>query len=692
MSNYSATASASHRPLPSIFELAAQYQAKRNPTLPAQVPSVQRTSGTSSVSLRRVSLLPAPTDVLTTAAANEVLPWDSDGWLASWMVALQGKDHGALLSLGNQAKQAMEDAEARSDITTKRSIASAAAKARQAQLAADEQPAQCSAPESPVPNKLIQFGPGASVSDSASSQAAEEDFARQALIDSATPKVESGPTGSSSRSGARKGQREFVKALLAAEAAKCIDGIPKGISRESRETLKNISEDFVLYAPSGNPYHVAEGIELTPRGFKDFCQQEYGYVVGTDLNGTEVRAPSGAIWLSWADRDRRSVLDITMEPTHLSAEQDAEEHPTVLNRWHILSQGIVDPDMSATRVSILPLENHLLFLSDHDQIPVDYALNMLAQLYKTPGIKIPAAQLLYSQFGRVGKNLYFRAVRNTFGGRPLVGEGSGNKMLTANFDDGISDKWIINLNELQLSGKGSREAYDNFKTMISEEYGSFEGKGDKRTDRKNVAHYIITTNHADALPLMENDGRICVMRCTSPPLDSDYYKGFKEWVDGPGPALMAGAFENWKFPKDWDPYAPVPQTEAGKAMQHAAKGDLYGLVYELIEDQRAPFNVCFGAIEHLCCQMKTLHADSLGRTEVNKRTLGGVLIAICGAPVQCWVKTKDGKSVRQRLSFWRDAEQWKAATPEQRAHHLNYPDAPRVFPVQQPKTEISENE
>lgn len=517
------------------------------------------------------------------------------------------------------------------------------------------------------------------------------------------PKPEAEP-----RSEAKKRRRSQVKVLLDAEAERRIEGKPKSISPESQQTLRYISEDFVLDAVSGNPLRISSGLVLSRIGFRDLCQQEYGFVVGLGEGNVEVRANSGDVWLAWSDWHRRSIEQVVMEPNALTAEQDAELRPLVLNRWHTLKEAFAAPCLTATRADIKPVENFLLKLSDGDQLAVCYVLNVLAQIWLTPGIKIPTAFLLITPFGRIGKNLFFRLVRNIFGGPALCGEGAGNKLLTSNFDDGVADKLFRGLNEVRLVGKGSQEAYDNLKTLISESEGSFEGKGTKRVDAKNVAYFIMNSNHDDALPIMEDEGRICVLRSTArraqtpegEAAESAYYKTLVDWIDGPGPALMAGAFTNWEFPKDWDPYAPVPQTAASRAMQKAAQGDLYNNMLELVEAGAEPFDRDILMVADVTAVLLRLYAELWGRDcKINTTTVGAVLKRIFDEPVAMKVEGLHGKALKKgekspvmRVYVQRHLEQWKAATPKQRGDYLN--TGVRLFAVQPdcPKTGVSDHD
>jgi hypothetical protein len=76
------------------------------------------------------------------------------------------------------------------------------------------------------------------------------------------------------------------------------------------------------------------------------------------------------------------------------------------------------------------------------------------------------------------------------------------------------------INEMARSEKA--DGYEHFKSQVSGEFIQFEGKGRASKEIRNIAHFIITTNHEDALPLMEKDGRIAVLRCLSDRREDSY--------------------------------------------------------------------------------------------------------------------------------------------------------------------------
>ena len=426
------------------------------------------------------------------------------------------------------------------------------------------------------------------------------------------------------------------------------------IDTESREILRYISQDFVMLTSGSREmaYHIDSGDLIGQKGFVKYCAKHYGDLVITLDDGKEERASAGAIWWSWDDPMQRVARRLVMEPTSKS---EAEDNPEVFNLWHVRKKTMVPPKLDATIDDIAPLLDHLMYISDGDQTVVMFFLNWLATLYKTPEVKIPSGILMYSKFGGVGKSMLFKLLAKVFG-PCMVGSCSG-RALTKPFDDVTEHKRLLMINEMARSEKA--DGYENFKNMISEEQVSFEGKGRAAKDIKNITHYIVTTNNLGALPLMQGDRRIAVFMCNTERRPDAYYEALHRWLDGPGPALVAGVLANWQFPANWNPHAPVPQTEAAKAMQKEARGNLTVLIEELIQEGRPPFDRDFGRVMDLNVQLNTLYANSLLRgISMNNRTLPQSLEIIGAKQRVIHHANAEGKAVTSRVWIWRDLHKW----------------------------------
>jgi hypothetical protein len=648
MSNYSSTASASHR----LFDLAAKHLSGNNckPDTGSAAATVQP-SGTPKI-----------TSSLSASAANELLYWDGTEFITEWKAATAEKDESRIEVLKARAAQAEKLAGAADNGHLFRAVH---ARATEATQDVDEEATRRRIQQPLVPDIEVPFG-------------------RSTAALPLTP-------GSTTRQTASP--KEFKA------PAPTAGGI--NIDRESREILKYISEDFVMLASGSKlvAYHIASGDELGKEGFIQFCDKHYHEVLvimPPDKEGKPVdpkRVSAGEIWWSWKNELRRVVRRIVMEPT---SKPEGDDNPEVFNRWHMLKQTMAECDPKATAADIAILTNHLMYLSDGDVAGVTFFLCWLAQLYQKPEIKMPTAVLLYSKNGRVGKNLMQRLLTRVFG-QPLVA-GCTGKMLQKNFDDAIEHKRLVFINEMARSEKA--DGYEHFKSQVSEEFIQFEGKGRASKEIRNIAHFIITTNHEDALPLMEKDGRIAVLRCLAERQPDAYYDELVAWIDGPGAGVLANALATWEFPNGWNPHAPVPQTDAARAMQRAAQGDLYNNIAELIEGGVEPFDKDIIVVADVTAILQTKY-EKLWAGRINTTSVGVVLKRMFGEPVPMRIEGLHGKALKKgetppviRVYPQRHVEQWKTATPKQRGDHLN--TGVRLFAVQAPddypKTEVSDHE
>lgn len=423
------------------------------------------------------------------------------------------------------------------------------------------------------------------------------------------------------------------------------------IQPASLPTLYQISADFVMLAGAeARAYHIASGDKMGKEAFTQYCSKHYGDIALTNADGNLVTKDSGAIWWDWKDASKRVVRQIVMEPTSEPENLFSDVH----NRWYVLKQEMAEADPGAQLTEIEILINHLMYISDGDVIGVAYFLNWLAQLWQTPGIKIPTGIMFYSRNGRVGKSLLAKLLGYVFG-ESLVKSCAGS-VLHKSFNDAVEHKRIMVLNELARNDKVDN--YETFKSLVSEGTMEFEGKGRASKEVKNFLHWIITTNNSDCLPLMDKDGRILVMRCEAERKDNAYYENLIDWIEGPGPELLAGCFAKWQFPADWDPYAPVPQTEACKVTQLESRSMVGGFVKELISTAKPPFDKDLGRVTGLIEQLGTLYPSNIKSLRLNSRTLPAALTELGHIQIPVTYTTTKGTKISTPVWCWRDKERW----------------------------------
>ena len=433
------------------------------------------------------------------------------------------------------------------------------------------------------------------------------------------------------------------------------------LTPESNAKATQMFTDFVMHSGKvAEALHKESGDRMGREAFLQYSAKVYGKltVISTDANGNETseQMDAGKFFWDCNSQMKRVVRRVVLDP-------GAPFDPDIFNRWEILKQSMCQPNMNATPADIGIFIRHLMFISDDDAVGVAYFLNWLASLYKHPEIKVPSAIMLFSRRSRMGKSILHKILAPVFGA-PMVGNCAGHE-LHKNFMDAIEDKRLIILNELSRSDK--QDSYERFKNMISEPDLQFEGKGRASKNIRNIAHFILTTNHDDALPLMEKDGRILVLRCEAARRPDAYYRGLAEWMEGPGPSLLAGVLAQWQFPKDWDPYAPVPQTEACVRTQQESRPGLEGFIAELMASHAAPFDKDFGKIASLVEEMHTLYPGNCRGFKVNNIWMARALQGLGAERVKVQWQRANTMWTSAVPYVWRNADRWITLAPDKQS-------------------------
>lgn len=446
---------------------------------------------------------------------------------------------------------------------------------------------------------------------------------------------------------------------FALEGEKLGDPGKTGLTAESRAGANRMFREVIIHtAKSAEAVVVATGERMGPKSSVIYLNHTYGdleRVAGGDLKGKGAvveKISAGDYFWKMKHPLKRIVSRIVFEP-------GAPEYvpgSDVFNVAPRLMKTMCEPNLNATASDIQPLIDHLEFISDGDTEGVAYVLNWLATLLQRPDLKIPAAIMLYSRHGGVGKSMLFELLSRVFG-PPMVGQAPGAVFKGRFKGDILKDKRLLIINELSKADRG--DDYEEFKSNISEASGFTEGKGDKAREVANPCHFIITTNNADCLPLMENDRRILVLRCEAKPMPSEYYQKLGAWMEGPGPSLLAGVLAQWQFPEGWDARAPVPQTKAVKQTQREARGGpLADFICELVERGNAPFERDFGNVSSLIEQLGAAYPTNARAFRLNNRTVPTAL-QVAGAVSVGPFDYRVGRMTRTaRAWVWRNLEKW----------------------------------
>lgn len=433
------------------------------------------------------------------------------------------------------------------------------------------------------------------------------------------------------------------------------------IRAEAEALYGRISKRYIKFSGDGPPkvFNIDTGEFMSKESFIEFLKDspEYGTVdIGTEDRPKVVSCAEP--WFNWAMDHKFTADRIVMEPTNLSREEELQQwehtpnHRTY-NRWHDLIRGRVQPDLTATKESIAPLLEHLHMLSGQEPLAVEHFMCQMAQIYRFPQHKLRTANFWYSRCNYVGKSMLIDLFRPVFGGSPLVDECDGAS-LGDKFTALLKDALIRMFNEVPIMDAAR---YDATKTLVSEKTRKSEGKGKDAVPVKNFVNLILTSNNLQALPLAMGDPRFNVFRYDGERMPDEYYKALGAWIAGPGPALFAGVLANWVFPADWDVVSGgrlAPQTEAAKAMQREARGDLVNFLDGLIAGRIAPFDKPIGRPAFIVEQLGQLFTTNCRSMKVTSRTVADALRKLGASPIG------SGTAAKDNALCWRNQDKWAA--------------------------------
>jgi hypothetical protein len=435
--------------------------------------------------------------------------------------------------------------------------------------------------------------------------------------------------------------------------------VPK-FSKESQHILEAISREFIYFAPKASAYLVRSGVLMPKDGFIAYCDSHFGGLdfdpPQYDKNGAEQRVSAGAFWWAKSMERKRVVHSIVFEP---GVHHDVSSG--VFNTWDVLKNDMCAPDMRASVEAITPFVEHLGFVMGGDSVSVEFFMNWLAHLYQHPEDKLPASILMHSKYGGVGKTMLFEILSRVFG--PSMVKSVPGHVLHDKFTDVIFGARVVMCNELAAADR--RDSYEKFKSLVSEPNTVHEAKGRSARYVRNAAHFIITTNDDTALPLMRRDRRILVTSTDADPRPPSYYRDLVAWMKSPGPELLAGVLSRWRFPADWDAHAPVPHTEAAKAMHYNAAPSAVRYVRQLIDDHEPPFDRDFMPVRELQNALSLRHQAEFPHG-IRDRDLAHVLKACDGVQKSAF---KIGEKAH-RVWIWRNRERWENASPAERTAHI----------------------
>ena len=152
-------------------------------------------------------------------------------------------------------------------------------------------------------------------------------------------------------------------------------------------------------------------------------------------------------------------------------------------------------------VDTSPIYNHLHYL--FDEIEVNFILLWISNLFQFPSSR--SIMICINGEQGTGKSCFIEFLNNIIGCDKTISITNPETELFGNFNGHLSNKVLINLNE--VSRKNMCSFYDAIKPLITEREITIHNKGLKAYKEQNLGRYILTTNNDMVMEIKENDRR-----------------------------------------------------------------------------------------------------------------------------------------------------------------------------------------
>lgn len=439
----------------------------------------------------------------------------------------------------------------------------------------------------------------------------------------------------------------------------------------SYDVLQRMASEWGYLAEGGGfMIRFRDGEKKQPTTFGVFATAVYGELAvrvrpgaGSDDDGIRT-VPAVDVFTANPGVLMRAFDRVTLTPT----ENPPDEHSVVLNLWHHWAQDIVKPDMSATDDDVRWYTDIVLnVVCSGDRVPFEHHLNRLALCLQKPWVRCNSFDYLVG-VGGSGKTLVAHETRKALFGGQLTTLCTGSD-LASKFDDILASAFVVTFDE--LTRKQGREVIEKLRGLTTSGDGTLEKKSiaaRKISDR--VLNISVCTNHEDAMILDEDDRRANVM-LSSRRLTTEERRTFLANLKNPeSAAKLAG----WLVKRDlsnFDPGAPVPVSRSKRAIAAACLGDVYDQVADMIERRLCPFN---HDMVSLTVAARDVRRVLEIRDPLSAQKLRKMLSTFAGRELENKAvrvhRPGSDAATNEKLCVFRNVDEWKSATPEQRGKHL----------------------
>ncbi|MEQ1780868.1 MAG: DUF5906 domain-containing protein [Hyphomonadaceae bacterium] len=298
------------------------------------------------------------------------------------------------------------------------------------------------------------------------------------------------------------------------------------------------------------PYHEFEAA---------YAASMHRYVDGRSVPRTK---PVSRAWLE--SHDRKTIEALTFAPGRGPVTRGPQGVPA-LNSWRPRVR--TAPDGWETLVE--PFVAHVRWLWG---AYAEQFLDWLAHIEQKPGELPHYGWLHIARSHGMGRNWLAGVLTRVWRGDvaasfDLVGT------LDTGFNARLSRCMLAIVDEVCETGGLQWSHANALRQLVTAEVRAINPKYGRQTLEYNAARFLLFSNHANALPLDENDRRFFVVDAPGAPLGTEYYRTLYLQLDNPEFIAAVGWLLSQRDISGFQPGARPPMTDAKKALTTAAKSE-----------------------------------------------------------------------------------------------------------------------
>ena len=220
-------------------------------------------------------------------------------------------------------------------------------------------------------------------------------------------------------------------------------------------------------------------------------------------------------------------------------------------------------------------------------------IDFMSYVYQNPGKRVQWALLMHGIEGN-GKTYFFQVMQYLLGSAAKV---VSTTAINSEFTGWAEGAVLINVEEVRIAGMNKYAILDKMKPLISNDVITVIHKGKDERHIPNFSSYMMMTNHADAIPVSDNDRRYCVISTAFTRKEElwEAHGGekaaeryFAELFDltEKRPDALARMLKDWEVSADFSPRGRAPVTKGLSRMRDLNVSDDRDVV-EVALDQHA---------------------------------------------------------------------------------------------------------